>query len=287
MKFAYYPGCSLHGTAWEFDASTRAVARALGIELQEVPGWTCCGSSSAHTRPGPLAQALPLRNLALAEGLAEELLVPCASCYNALKGAERAWREEDPEAREAAGLVEEGLGRGYGGKLQVRHLLEVLARPEMLARVRAGVKAPWRYPVVPYYGCLLSRPSARVGFDRPEQPLLLDRVLEAAGAEVRSWSYKTECCGASLTISHPEVVESLVTELVRQARRAGAAALVTACPMCHANLDSRQKESPPLPVLYVTEVVGAVLGLPQVARWLGAHLVDARALLTAPREMVS
>lgn len=287
LRLAYYPGCSLHSTGWEFDASTRAVCAALGIELREVPGWTCCGSSSAHTRPGPLARALGLRNLVLAEAAGEEVLVPCAACYNVLKGADAAWRAGEEEAREAAELVREGLGRPYRGKVAVRHVLEVLALPRVLEAIRAGVKSPWRVPVVPYYGCLLARPSARVGFDRPEQPVLMDRILEAIGAEVRPWSYKTDCCGASLTISHAPVVEVLVNELVRQARRAGAEALVTACPMCHANIDSRQSEKPPMPVLYVTEAVGIALGLPEAERWLGAHLVDARNLLTPVGGVVS
>lgn len=278
---AYYPGCSLHSTGWEFDASTRAVCAALGIGLREVPGWTCCGSSSAHTRPGPLARALGLRNLVLAEGVAEEVLVPCAACYNVLKGADAAWRAGEEEAREAAHLVEGGLGRPYRGKVAVRHVLEVLAGSRVLDTIRARVKFPWRVPVVPYYGCLLARPSAQVGFDRPEQPVLMDRILEAIGAEVRPWSYKTDCCGASLTISHAPVVEVLVNELIRQARRAGAMALVTACPMCHANIDSRQSESPPMPVLYITEAVGVALGLSEAERWLGAHLVDARPLLVS------
>ncbi|HHY96091.1 MAG TPA: disulfide reductase [Firmicutes bacterium] len=278
MRLGYYPGCSLHSTAWEFDASTRAVCAALDIQLEELPGWTCCGSSSAHTRPGPLARALPLRNLVLAEQVAPELLVPCAACYNVLRSADQAWRQGEAEAKEAARLVEEGLGRAYRGEVAVRHVLEVLARPEILARFREKARKPWPLPVVPYYGCLLSRPSAEIGFDRPEQPVLMDRILTAAGAEVRPWSYKTDCCGASLTISHSPVVETMVNGLVKQARRAGAVALVTACPMCHANLDSRQSEAEPMPVLYVTEVMAMALGLPGVERWLGAHLVDARPL---------
>lgn len=286
LRLAYYPGCSLHSTGWEFDASTRAVCAALGIELREVPGWTCCGSSSAHTRPGPLARALGLRNLVLAEGTGQEVLVPCAACYNVLKGADAAWRAGEEEAQEAARLVEEGLGRPYRGEVAVRHVLEVLGQPGVLEALRARLKSPWRVPVVPYYGCLLSRPSSQLGCDRPEQPVLMDRVLEAIGAEVRPWSYKTDCCGASLTISHAPVVEVLVNELIKQARRAGAVALVTACPMCHANLDSRQSVTPPMPVLYVTEAVGIALGLPEARRWLGAHLVDARGLLGPPGEMV-
>ncbi|MDI6893091.1 MAG: CoB--CoM heterodisulfide reductase iron-sulfur subunit B family protein [Bacillota bacterium] len=287
LSLAYYPGCSLHSTGWEFDASTRAVCAALGIELRGVPGWTCCGSSSAHTRPGPLGRALGLRNLVLAEDAGEEMLVPCAACYNVLKGADAAWRAGEEEAREAAHLVEDSLGRPYRGKVAVRHVLEVLALPGVLETLRARVRSPWRVPVVPYYGCLLARPSAQVGFDRPEQPVLMDRILEAIGAEVRPWSYKTDCCGASLTISHAPVVEVLVNELIKQAGRAGALALVTACPMCHANLDSRQSVTPPVPVLYITEAVGIALGLPDAGRWLGAHLVDARALLTPDGEMVS
>jgi heterodisulfide reductase subunit B len=287
-KLAFYPGCSLHSTAVEYDESTRAVFAALGYELEEMDDWNCCGASSAHATDHYLALALPVRNLVLAEkqGLSE-LFMACAACYNSLRKADHAVRRGGREAAEVNASLEGIMGAKYGGGVRVVSTLELLARPENLAEIRRRAIRPLRgLKVATYYGCLLTRPAEAVAFEDPEQPVALDKVMEAAGAEVVRWSWKTECCGASLALSRPEILKELAKRIIVAAREAGAGAIVTACPMCHANLDYRQSEIPelakdPVPVYFMTELLGLAMGLDRASAWVGRHLTDSRPAVKA------
>lgn len=278
MRYGYYPGCSLHSTASEYDLSTRAVMEALEVELVELPDWNCCGASSGHAASHFLTYALPLRNLILAEKQATgDLLVPCAACYNLLKTAGHKMATGDAEAENLNSEMQAIMGRSYEGRVRVRHVLEVLAMPEIRQKIAARVSRPLKgLKVAAYYGCLLSRPPQVVAFeDNPEQPIIMDELLRLAGAEPVSWWGKTDCCGASLAISQPQLVETLVGRIVFAARYAGATVLVTACPLCQSNLDMRQ---PPgqemMPVFYITELLGLALGLAGAEKWLRRHICD-------------
>ncbi|SMB98088.1 heterodisulfide reductase subunit B [Thermanaeromonas toyohensis ToBE] len=274
MLFGYYPGCSLHSTAAEYDASTRAVFQALNIPLKEVPDWNCCGATSGHSLNTYLSHSLALRNLVLAEGVAPHLVVPCAACYNALRSTQAFLESGEKEAKKLKEDINSFMGREYKGVLKVHHLLEVLGAPEVLSLLKekqkvslAGLKP------AAYYGCLLTRPPKIVNFEaNAEQPQLMDRLLKALGAEPVSWSHKTECCGASLSIPAAEIVYELVKKIVQAAVRAGANVLVTACPLCQTNLDTRQPEGYNLPVLYISEILGLALGIS--APWLNKHIID-------------
>jgi len=290
--YLYYPGCSLHATAEEYDASTRAVLGALGLGLEEVEDWNCCGATPAHASSDFLAAALPLRNLIRAErqlegspDLLPEVLVPCAACYNAFRLADHHVRRGGEAGRRAAGEVEAIVGRSYRGEVTVRHPLEVLGRREALTALSGLIRRPLKgLKVACYYGCLLVRPSQVVSFeDDPEHPQTMDRLLAAVGAEPVSWSYKTDCCGQSMAVAERELVTELSRRIVRAARAAGARALVTACPLCHMNLDSRQGPGPageaPLPVFFYTELLALALGVGRPEAWFRRHLVDVRPAL--------
>jgi heterodisulfide reductase subunit B len=289
-RYAFYPGCTLHSTGVEFGVSTELVCEALGLKLVEIEDWNCCGASSAHSMDHALFLALPARNLAKAQavGLAD-LAIPCAACYSRLAAADLALREDGAfRAR-----MEAALGFQYQGRVRPRNLLDIVAndvsREALQARVRqplAGLK------VVSYYGCLLIRPPQYTArWDDPEHPQTMDRVMSLLGAEVVPWSYGVECCGGSLTLNRSDVVVHLVDRLLEAAHEAGAEALVTACPMCMANVDGRQKYRggaplprparpgyEPLPVFYFTELMALAYGLP-LGKVLGKHLVDPRPLL--------
>jgi len=282
-KLTFYPGCSLHSTAAEYEESTRAVFEALGYTLEELDDWSCCGASSAHATDHYLSIALPVRNLVLAEKRGvEEVATACAACYNTLRKADHAVRAGDPAAVEASESMVEIMGRKYDGGVRVVSTLELLARPETLAAIKQKAAHPLRgLKVAPYYGCLLTRPPEAVAFEDPEQPVSLDKVLAAAGAEVVRWSWKTECCGASLALSRPEILKELARRIIVAAREAGAQAIATACPMCHANLDYRQSEIPelkdnPVPVYFMTELLGLAFGLKKAPTWIGRHLTESR-----------
>lgn len=283
MKTAtYYPGCSLHSTAIEYQLSTEAIFTALGMDLAEVKDWNCCGATPAHAAGDFLSHALPLRNLIIAEKMGEEIILPCAACYNVFRKTHKFMRESTKEAdevnREVAGIV----GTRYQGKLAVRHLLEVFTEEEMLNKFKASATRPLTgLKVATYYGCLLVRPSEAVAFDNPEQPRKLDLLMESLGADAVAWSYKTDCCGGSMAVPRPGVVTGLAGNLVEAARRAGAEAIVTACPLCQANLDTRQDpQKAGMPVFYFTELMAAAFNLPNQEKWLRKHIIDPRPLLS-------
>ena len=276
MKVSYYPGCSLHGTAKEYDQSVRSVSHALGIELEEIEDWSCCGATSAHSTNFKLSIALPARNLIAAEKKAQDVMIPCAACFNRFKTAEH-HLGQDPELKAE---VEEIVGGRYQGSAAIRNPIDIIVRDiglEALAvkvvKRLAGLKP------VSYYGCLLLRPPDVCRFDDAENPVLLDRILAVLGAEVRPWSFKTDCCGGSLTISKTEIVVRMVDKLMEMAREAGANCLVTACPVCMANLDMRSSGDAGLPVFYFTELAALAMGQEGPEGWFRLHRTDPRPLL--------
>lgn len=287
-RYSYYPGCSLHSTAVEYDASTRAVLAALGVEIKELTDWNCCGASSGHALSPYLSHALPLRNLVLAEGQGDEVVVPCAACYNLLRVTQEFMAQDSEEARELNQDVKRIMGRGYEGRVVVRHLLDLLSTPEMLKLIKSKVRQPLTgLTVAAYYGCLLNRPAAVSFEENPEQPRRMEKLLNALGAEPVSWSARTDCCGASLGVSRPDLVGRLVGDIVGAARHAGAKALVTACPLCQSNLDSRQAKGTEMPVFFLSELVGISLGLKDAGAWLARHLIDPRPALQPLRLPIS
>jgi heterodisulfide reductase subunit B2 len=275
VKVSYYPGCALHGTALEYDESTRAISALLGVELCELPDWNCCGASSAHVTDDSLALSLVARNLAIAQKQGMDVVVPCAACYSRFKAGEK----------ETAG--EEVAGKKL--HFRVLNLLEFLTAPGFLEKIRGMKKRPLTgLKVVCYYGCLLSRPPKVTGARNYENPKEMDELLGLLGAEVIPWPYKTDCCGGSLVLSRTDIVRRLTRKLFDKAIEAGAEAIAVACPLCQSNLDSRQEEISveagkryELPVLYFTEMIGLSLGHPESGKWLKRHFVDPRKLLAS------
>jgi heterodisulfide reductase subunit B len=283
MKYAFFPGCSLESTAWDFAQSTRAVCAALDIELEDIPDWVCCGSTPAHASNASLALALPAMNLQKARRQGLPLMTACASCYARLRTANYKIRDDDA----ARQRVERITGAPYDGRVEVRHVLDVLVNDLGLAAIRARVRRPLEgLRVASYYGCLLARPPEIVAFDDPEHPTCLDDLVLAAGAESVTWPYKTECCGASLAMTESGVVSRLGHRLLSMARQAGAECIVVACPLCQMNLDLRQPDAakahgplPQTPVLYFTQLLGLALGLSAKELGLRALSISADALL--------
>lgn len=271
MKLLYYPGCSLEGTARDYDDSIKEVARLLELELEELEDWNCCGASSAHMTDHALAIELSMRNLMLAKGRGADLLVPCSACFQRLCSADHALRG-DPQRWGQ---------KQYEPDFEIIHLTNLLARPEHLERIAREVKHSLKgLKLACYYGCLSLRPPLITGATDHEDPRNLERIISALGAEPVRWSHKTECCSGSLTMARPDIARQLVSDVAEAARHGGAKALVTDCPMCQANLESRQVDGAgksdgarPLPVFFATELVAAALEEKKRAkRWKG-HLV--------------
>ncbi len=272
MKVSYYPGCSLEGTAADYAASIAGVVALLGLELAELEDWNCCGASAAHSLNHQLALELPSRNLALAQEAGQDLVVPCALCFNRLKAAEKAL---------------EGSGEPQPPGIKVWDLLDFLTQEAWLAALSRKVVQPLGgLRAVGYYGCLAARPPQVTDKDDWENPRNLERLLPVLGAEPLDWSYKTDCCGAGLAVARLDIIDTLVNRLYERALAAGAEAFVVSCQMCQANLDLTQTRISKkfgqdyyLPVFYFTELIGLALGHPEVKKWLAGHLVDPLPLL--------
>lgn len=278
MNVSYYPGCSLDGVAREYGESTEAVARILGIELEELEDWSCCGAASAHVTDDRLALALPARNLGIADKAGLDLVVPCAACYSRLKVAEKEL---------LAGKDIEGISDKYQGNFHIKHSTDFLWEDVGEKAIREKVRKPLKglNPVC-YYGCLITRPPKITDARDPENPESIDNLMKALGAEVKNWSYKTDCCGGDHILTLPEVAWKLMQKLLDMAEEAGADSIVAACPMCHSNLDSHQQEISReagkeyrIPIFYFTELMGLAFGDPSAEKWFSRHMVDPRPLL--------
>jgi len=282
-RVAYYQGCSLEGLAHEFDTSTREVCAALGIELVEIPDWNCCGSTPAHSLDPVLSAALSARNLAIAvqEG-ADVVMTPCPGCLKSLKGSLEVYHDQDERQK-----FLDILGMPFDGKVKAISVLQLLYEDVGPDAIRKRVVRPLTdHALVPYYGCLLSRPAHFAQFDDPENPISMDRLMEAVGASVPDFPYKTECCGATYGVTRNEIVGKLSGRILDMALRLGAEAVAVACPLCQQNLDLRQgqlnrqwKRNFDIPVVYITQIIGLALGIDP--RKLGLHklFVDAGVLL--------
>ena len=283
MKYTFYPGCSLDATAKDFYTSTLAMADKLGVELAELEDWICCGSTAAHNTDPLLADALPVQNLLAAKG--DTVAVACASCYSRLKMANH-HIAEDADVR---AQVAEVVGADYDGQTPVRHLLEIVTEDLDRADVADKITKPLTgLKVGCYYGCLLSRPPEIMKFDDAENPTIMDGLLETAGATVVDWPHKTECCGASFSITDVGLVVELTDKILAMAKAAGVDRIAAACPLCQLNLDMRQKDVAAklghkydLPVFYFTQLMGLAMGCSPKELGLQQLVVDPRPLLKA------
>jgi len=282
MRLAYYPGCSLDATSIEYGISTHRMAQILGIDLWEIPDWNCCGASSAHQTNHLLALSLPARNLAIAEKEGLDVLAPCAACYNRMRATE----SEVRASASTRSQVEEAIGMPYQASQKTISILELLVERYGLDKLGAKVTNPLK-GMTPacYYGCLLVRPVEITGFDDPEDPQSMDRVMQTLGASPVDWAYKSECCGAGLAVTQPETGLEMIYRVLKNAKDMGADSIVTACPICMLNLDMRQKAIEKkygiqfnLPVYYVTELVAIACGDKPPTVGTNRHFVEANAI---------
>jgi heterodisulfide reductase subunit B len=277
MSYLYYPGCSLTGTAREYDLSTRAVMEAMGIPLTELEEWTCCGASAAEACSDLLSLALPAINLAIAEGMdaQQDVMIPCSACYLNLKKAAETMRQ-DPLTRDRVNTVLAENDLTVKGTVKVRHLLDVLATDLGADAIREKVSVDLSHlTIAPYYGCQCLRPYPV--FDDPEEPRSMEPLIRATGARIHPWQMGAKCCGASHMNTKMEVALELVHAILQAAR--GADAIVTVCPMCQMNLEAYQDkiarrygDVSSVTILYLPQLIGMALGLSDDALGLDLNL---------------
>lgn len=285
MKYAYYPGCSAHSTARDMHESSLAVAVALGIELAEIKGWTCCGASAAHQVDRVLAASLAAANLVLAKEMGLDMVVNCAACYNRSKTANYEVTNSTDMRESVAQLLEQP----YDGSVAVRHFVEVLSEDIGLARLRKSFRQSLNgLKVACYYGCYLVRPPEVTHFDNPENPTILENLVEAMGGESPDWSGKVDCCGGGLNLTRTDITVQRSAAIINMAQAAGADCITVACPMCQTSLDLRQKDIAKatgkrhnMPVVYITQLLGLCLGISPKELGLGRLMVTPTAVVKA------
>ncbi len=282
MRLGYFPGCSLHGTAREYEESLKAVAAALHIELEEIRDWACCGATSAHATSRTLGVALPARTLMQAEKQnLDRIFAPCAACYNRLASAQHALAHDATMASQIRSILD------YSPKTSVSIINIAQLLSAQAGEIQKNSKAPLNgLKIACYYGCLLVRPPEVCKFDDPEAPNSLDHIVSATGAAPVAWDMALECCGGGFSLSRTASVVRLSRAILKSARSAGAHALAVACPMCHSNLDFRQqainkrnRDGEAMPILFLSQLVGLSLGLDPIQLGLHRHFVSPQPLL--------
>lgn len=287
MKFSYFPGCSIQTTAQEYGISCKAVSKVLGIELIELQDWNCCGAMDAMYANNPLVSvALTARNLSIAENMSMDMLTLCSACFFTLRRANKLL-QEDSNIKSKVDEILKSIGLNYNRGVVTRHYLSVLAQDIGFEKISQYVKVPLKgLKVAPYYGCMLIRPPAVVDFDDPEHPQSLDNLVNALGAETVDYVGKIRCCGASLGLTEEHIMLRMTKEILQNAKKANADCMIVACPMCHLNLDARQKDIEStfdtkidLPILYFTQLAGIAFGLNTRQLALNKNFVSASKLL--------
>jgi heterodisulfide reductase subunit B len=221
------------------------------------------------------ASALPALNLARAERLGLDMVIPCAGCYNRQAVVNKKMRDDEAYAAKINEITEEP----YGGTIETFALLDVLANKVDEALITEKMVKPLEgLKVASYYGCQLVRPPEACNFDDPENPVSMDRLVKLLGAEVVEWGHKVSCCGASLALSRTDIAEKRCNRIAKAARAAGADCLAVACPLCHANMEQRPGEDG-IPVFYITELMGLAFGIDHKKLGINRHCLDARPLL--------
>lgn len=277
MKLGFYPGCSLEGSARDYNESVVALAKAFDIEPVQVPDWNCCGATAAHNLNKELSLALPARILALAEqNSMDEIVVPCAACYSRLVVTQHELKK-DPERKNR---ISEVIEMDYRGTTKLLNVIEWIDK-YIVPKLDEKIKQPFNNKVACYYGCLLVRPNKVLNYDRAENPQTMDIVMRKIGANPIDFPFKTECCGAGLSVSRTDIVSKLSGKIIEDAEHRGAEAIIVACPMCHSNLDMRRpdinkywKTDFKLPVMFITQAIGLAIGLSAKQVGLKRHFVE-------------
>jgi heterodisulfide reductase subunit B len=289
MKYGYYPGCSLEKNARAYHISTMAVAEPLGIEFVEVEDWNCCGATELIAIDKIPAYALVSRNLALAakQNGSTNLVAPCSACYLNLKKTDHYLGENEGLRKKVDAALEAGGLSYQPGTINVQHLLETIAVDIGYDRIAEQVKKPlYNLRVAPYYGCLVPRPASMEGFDDPEHPMSLDKILKSLGTTVIDFPLKAQCCGGHMTQISENTALELIRRLLKNAADYQADMIATLCPMCQLNLDAYQDAvnahfgtNYQIPIVYFTQLMGLAFGIPANQLGFGKEIVSAQPAL--------
>jgi heterodisulfide reductase subunit B2 len=283
MKWAYYPGCSLHATGRQYAESIEAIKGKLDLELAELEDWNCCGATAYMSVNEMLAFSLSARNLALAAKQSEQLVIPCNACFTNLRKTEH-YIQDFPEIREKVNEALAEADMSYSGGVKTKHFLEAVVEDIGLDKVEKLVTKPLSgLRVAPYYGCQIVRPY---GIEKgTDQPMMLDNLLARLGATVTKFAMKTTCCGGSLITTQESTALRLCRNLLLCAQADKADVIAVACPLCQMNLDGFQGRINKaygtdfqIPIVYFTQLMGLAFGVEPKRLGLSRSLVPCTAL---------
>ncbi|HZS12836.1 MAG TPA: CoB--CoM heterodisulfide reductase iron-sulfur subunit B family protein [Nitrospirales bacterium] len=280
MKYALYPGCAAKGATPELYQSTMAIIGRLGIEVVELAAASCCGAGVISEADPDTALALNARTFAQAERLALDVMTICGTCQGVMGAANRRLKSEPATLARINQLLEpEGLS--YRGGIHVKHLLWIVVRDVGLERLACEVRVPLReLRVAPFYGCYILRPSADLGFDDPEHPTSLEKVIAAVGGQAVSYAGRTKCCGFPIILEKEAIAVAMAGQNMAEAKEEGADVMVTPCPLCHMSLDIYQERagravqrSLDLPILHLPQLLGLAMGIPAKDLGVSRHFI--------------
>jgi succinate dehydrogenase / fumarate reductase cytochrome b subunit len=288
-QFAYYPGCIAEFSSKELNTTTKALAPMLDIELVPMPAATCCGAGDIAEAKPNLYLTLNVRILSEAEEMGHDVLTICNVCTLNLRRANKLVKEDPRLLEQVNGELVKAGSRPYSGGVDVTHLLWYISTEEGLAMLeKQGPRGLNGLRVAPYYGCQLLRPSSVMGFEDPDKPQSMERLIRALGGEVADYDAKTKCCGFPIILAREQVALKESHVALSQARDAGADCMVTPCPLCHLAMDAYQRKAEVangteynMPVLHLPQLLGLALGLPQESMQFKRHMVPVDRVLEA------
>jgi len=286
MKYALYPGCAAKGATPELYQSTMAIIGRLGIEVVELAAASCCGAGVVTEADPDVALALNARTFAQAEQVGLDVMTICGTCQGVM-GAANKRLKEDPGLLERINRMLAGDGIAYRGTVTVKHLLWIVVREVGLQRLRDQVRVPMQdFRIAPFYGCYILRPSWDLGFDDPENPTSLEKVIRAVGGEPVAYPGRTKCCGFPVILEKEAIAVAMAGNNMKEAKDEGADFMVTPCPLCHMSLDIYQDRAGRavnarlnLPILHLPQLLGLALGIPPKDLGVSHHLVPVDSIL--------
>ena len=264
MKFSYYPGCTLKTKAKDLDVYGRRSAQALGIELEEIENWQCCGGVYPQAEDEIATKLSAIRTLHAAKEKDQTLITLCSACHHVLKRVNNDLKRNADIRLRANNYLK--LETPYAGETTVMHYLEMLRDEIGFDALKKAVKNPLKdRKIAAYYGCLLLRPGKEMAFDDPEDPQIIEDFIRAIGATPIKYSQRNECCGGYIALDDKTAAERRVDTILASAKAAGADTIITACPLCMYNLNTNAT-CQDLPVLYFTELLAEALGVKEEVR---------------------
>ncbi len=259
MKISYYPGCTLKTKAKELDVTARLCAKVLGVEMEEIENWQCCGAVYPMGTDEIATKLSAIRALNYAKENGGKLLTLCSACHNVIKRTNEEMKNNEDIQTRANNYLQ--LNQPYKGETEVIHYLEMLKNVIGFDAIKKAVVNPINRKIGAYYGCLLLRPSGVMAFDNPENPTIIEDFIKAIGGTPVVYPFRNECCGAYVALKNSQLPKQKSKKVLESAKEKGAEEVITACPLCLYNL--QVNGGGVLPVRYFTELLAQALGVKQ------------------------